>query len=274
MNLRNVRLQRGEQPYVSSAALDALRAIESHVRVDFRKTVVFGLVALVALIVGHDIGGVHASSLNVRLAAYGCALLVVVFGVSASRTAAREVQRVASARAGDSAATPMRLTVLLVGYLIAIISVCGLLGVDIRQLLVGGAVTGIVVGLAAQPVLSNLFAGLVLLFARPYVPGQHVRVLSGAINGPHEGVIVSAGLLYTVLETDDGPLNIPNNTLLASAVGPAPDLPKTRDGETEDAVPARSSATGYVSEPGSDAATVANVVAGAESETKSRQAQE
>jgi small-conductance mechanosensitive channel len=77
-------------------------------------------------------------------------------------------------------------------------------------------------------VLSNLFAGLVLLFARPYVPGQQVRVFSGAIGGPHYGTIVSAGLLYTVLDTAEGPLNIPNSALLGSAVGPS-------DGEPEEA---------------------------------------
>lgn len=72
---------------------------------------------------------------------------------------------------------------------------------------------------AAQPVLGNLFAGLVLQFARPQVLGQRVRAMAGAINGPHVGVIVSAGLLYTMPETDDGPLNIPNSSLLAAACG-------------------------------------------------------
>jgi small-conductance mechanosensitive channel len=100
--------------------------------------------------------------------------------------------------------------------------VCDLAGLQLNQLLVGGAITGIILGLAAQPVLSNLFAGLVLLFARIYVRGQRVRVMAGALNGPLYGVIVSAGLLYTVLETDDGPLNIPNSSLLASAVGRHP----------------------------------------------------
>ena len=46
-----------------------------------------------------------------------------------------------------------------------------LLDVDLRTLLLGGAITGVVVGIAAQQPLSNFFAGLVLLFARPYVPG-------------------------------------------------------------------------------------------------------
>jgi small-conductance mechanosensitive channel len=182
--------------------------------------VVFGLVALAALITGHGVGGVHAPAVRVRLIAYGCAVLVAVFGVVASRTAAREVHRIVVVRAGEVAGTPLRLVVLLGGYLIAAISVCDLVGLQLRQLLVGGAITGIIVGLAAQPVLGNLFAGLVLLFARPYVPGQRIRVMSGAINGPHIGVIVSAGLLYTVLDTAGGPLNIPNSSLLASAVGP------------------------------------------------------
>ena len=240
-------------------AFEALRAIDSRVRPDFRKTVVFGLIALISLVAGHDIGGVHAASVHVRLISYGCALLTAIFGIAASRAAAREVQRVVVARAGAVAATPLRLTALLGGYLIAAISVCDLLGVELRQLLVGGAITGIVVGLAAQPVLSNLFAGLVLLFARPYVPGQQIRVLSGAINGPHEGVVVSAGLLYTMLDTPDGPLNIPNSTLLAAAVGPA-SSDMDREDETVQSIPVPGQATPV----GPDGAALATVIAGAE----------
>jgi small-conductance mechanosensitive channel len=193
------------------------------VRSDFRRTVAFGAVALAALVAGHDIGGVHARSGHVRLIAYGCALLVAVFGIAASRTAAREVQRFTSSRAGAAAAAPLRIGVLLIGYLIAAICVCDLCAVDVGHLLIGGAITGIIVGLAAQPVLGNLFAGIVLLFARLYVPGQRIRVMAGAINGPHEGAIVSSGLLYTMLETADGPLNIPNSALMAAAVAPAGD---------------------------------------------------
>ena len=233
---------------------ESLRQLEMRVRPDFRRTVVFGLAALAALIAGYEVGGVHAGSTRMRLIAYGCAVLVAVCGVAASRTAAREVQRIAVARAGVAAGTPLRVVVLLAGYLTAAISVCDLAGLELRQLLVGGAITGIILGLAAQPVLSNLFAGLVLLFARPYVPGQRVRVMSGALNGPHVGVIVSAGLLYTVLDTDAGPLNIPNSSLLASAVGPAPDEdPDEKPDDAAGAAPAQD-----------DAAATAVVVAGAE----------
>ncbi|XVV16804.1 mechanosensitive ion channel domain-containing protein [Actinoplanes sp. CA-131856] len=194
-------------------------------RPDFRRTLAYGFVAQAALVTGSQFG---TGTIRDRLITYGCALLVAVFGVTATRTAAREVHRIAVARASEAAATPLRVMVELTGYLIAAVSVCDLLEVGLERLLVAGSVTGIVLGLAAQPVLGNLFAGLVILFARPYVPGTRVRVMSGALNGPHVGTIVSAGLLYTVLETDEGPLNIPNSALMASAVGPttaADDVP-------------------------------------------------
>jgi small-conductance mechanosensitive channel len=226
---------------------------------DFRKTVVFGLIALVALIAGSGVGGVHATTFRVRLIAYGCVALVAIFGVAASRTAAREVHRITVARAGEAAGTPLRVIVMLGGYAIAAISVSDLVGLQLNQLLVGGAITGIILGLAAQPVLSNLFAGLVLLFARPYVPGQQVRVMSGALNGPLVGVIVSAGLLYTVLETDDGPLNIPNSSLLASAVGPSLTKPNPADQDGPERTPSDPSA------PIQEAAAFATIVVSAES---------
>jgi small-conductance mechanosensitive channel len=135
--------------------------------------------------------------------------------------------------------------------------VCELIGLHLGQLLVGGAITGIILGLAAQPVLTNLFAGIVLLFARVSVPGQRVRVMSGAINGPHVGVIISAGLLYTALETAEGPLNIPNSSLLAAAVGPSTTSP-------EPAPPTETPQDVGVP-PAQDAAAFATVIAGAES---------
>ncbi|WP_250005166.1 mechanosensitive ion channel family protein [Actinoplanes sp. M2I2] len=205
---------------------DSWTVLEQHVRPDFRKAVVFGLLALAALIVGTQVGDIDSPALRDRLVAWGCAVLVAVAGILSTRTASREVHRITQARAGEVAATPLRLLVQLAGYLITVFVVCDLLGVGLRNVLVGGAVTGVILGLAAQPVLSNLFAGLVLLFARPYLPGQRVRVLSGAIIGPLYGTVVSAGLLYTVLETAEGPLNIPNSALLAAAVGPS-------DGEPE-----------------------------------------
>jgi hypothetical protein len=64
--------------------------------------VAFGLLAPAALIAGHG-AGVHP--VRTRLIADGCAALVAVFGIGASRAAAREVHRIAVARVGGVATT-------------------------------------------------------------------------------------------------------------------------------------------------------------------------
>ena len=64
-----------------------------------------------------------------------------------------------------------------------------------------------------------------LFFARPYVPGQRVKIRSGSMGGPFIGVIVGAGMMYTLIDTDDeGLISMPNAGLMGAAVGPAPEV--------------------------------------------------
>jgi len=205
----------------------ALRAVEARVKPDFRKAVAFAVLALTIDGVTHGIGGVRSTSAHIRLIAYGCAVMFVGFGVLATRSAANEVTRVSRQRAGTAAATPLRLIILLLGYLAVLLVSLDLFAVPVGHLLVGGAVTGVIVGIAAQQTLGNLFAGLVLMFSRPYVPGERIRVRAGALGGALDGTVTSVGLTYTTMETADGIVNIPNSGLLGAAVGPIPDPDRT-----------------------------------------------
>jgi small-conductance mechanosensitive channel len=119
--------------------------------------------------------------------------------------------------------------------------VLAMLKVDLGNLLVGGAVTGVVIGIAAQQTLGNFFAGLVLFFARPYVPGQRVKVHTGGLGGPFVGVIVGAGIMYTFIETKAGVVSLPNAGLLAAAIGPPDEDDDTPD-DDEQGVPTDPSA--------------------------------
>jgi small-conductance mechanosensitive channel len=208
----------------------AIRAVDSKVRPDFRRAMVCAVLAFILDGAAPYFGGVHAATLEGRLVAYGAAAGFVVFGLAATRSAASELTRVSLSRAGAAAATPLRVACLLVGYLIVALTAMDLFALPIGNLLVGGAVTGMIVGIAAQQSLSNVFAGFVLLFARPYIPGEKVRIRSGALGGTLDGTVTSVGLLYTTLSTQDGVLNIPNGGLLAAAVGPLPreEEPPTR----------------------------------------------
>jgi small-conductance mechanosensitive channel len=110
----------------------------------------------------------------------------------------------------------MRLLTMAVALLIAL----GVAGVGTGSLIAGGAFTAIVLGLAAQQTLGNLFAGLVLITARPFRVGQRVRLQAGAIGGIHEGVVSSLGLMYTTLARGADRIMIPNMQVISAVVMP------------------------------------------------------
>ncbi|MHA3704046.1 mechanosensitive ion channel family protein, partial [Jatrophihabitans sp. YIM 134969] len=213
------KVRRGDQ---RDALRDAARTVEAKVPADFRIAIATGVLAIVAAIVQQALFPVSSDSTTTKLIGYGLALVFLVLGIVAVRSLASELSRVSTAKGGRTAAQAIRVTTLLVGYLLVILVTLGIIDVRLGNLLVGGALTGVVIGIAAQQALGNIFAGLVLLFSRPYVPGEAIRVNAGGLGGPHDGVVVSVGLTYTVLLTSYGPLNIPNAQLLAAAIGPQP----------------------------------------------------
>lgn len=205
--LRRPRPARGTSP------------LADRVTADFRRAVVYAVLAATAYGVSRGFS-VHSAHQSDRIVAYCSGAAFVVFAVQAVRSLANELARLMRVHAGSATATSLRVLVLIVGYVVVLLLALDVFAVPVGNLLLGGAVTGIILGIAAQQALGNVFAGVVLLVARPYVPGQRVRVVGGAV-GAQEGVVTSVGLVYTTLATDEGPLNIPNSALLGAAIGPA-----------------------------------------------------
>jgi small-conductance mechanosensitive channel len=114
-----------------------------------------------------------------------------------------------------------------VGFLVRLVTIAitllvGLhvVGVSPQALAVGGAFTAVILGLAAQQTLGNVFAGMVLLTARPFRVGERVRLQAGVVGGTIEGTVSSLGLLYTTLTRGYDRILIPNNVVLAAAIVP------------------------------------------------------
>jgi small-conductance mechanosensitive channel len=122
---------------------------------------------------------------------------------------------------GSAHAAVVRYMLVLISGFAIIVTSLALLHIDVRQLLLGGAVAGVILGIAAQQALGNVFAGLVLLLARPFNVGDRVRIRAGALSGTIEGTLVEISITYVRLQTADGPLYLPNSMVLAAAVGPA-----------------------------------------------------
>jgi small-conductance mechanosensitive channel len=93
-------------------------------------------------------------------------------------------------------------------------------GVTNQDLVPAAAATAVIVALAAQQTLGNLFAGVVLLSARPFVVGDRVRLQGGDLAGDMEGTVSSLGLLHTVMSNGDDLMLIPNRSVLNVAIIP------------------------------------------------------
>jgi small-conductance mechanosensitive channel len=73
--------------------------------------------------------------------------------------------------------------------------------------------------------LSSIFAGVVLLLSRPVDIGDRVWVRSCPMGGEVRGTVTEISLLYVRIDTCDGPANLPNQQVLAAAVGQVADEP-------------------------------------------------
>jgi len=102
----------------------------------------------------------------------------------------------------------LRATLLATGLLTAL----GTLGVDTGALIAGLGMTGFALGFAVRDALSNLLAGILLLFYEPFQRDDHITVAG------HQGRVSDVNLRYTTLEAEGKTILIPNSQLFNNAV--------------------------------------------------------
>jgi small conductance mechanosensitive channel len=145
---------------------------------------------------------------------------MVVLGWALARDVGRWVAPWLFRRVDPSTAGTLGFLLRLTFLIAAVLWALKIAGVRPETLAVGGAITAVIFGLAAQQTLGNLIAGLVLLSARPFRVGDQVRLHSGGIAGQLEGRVASLGLLYTTFSQGQDSIMVPNSIVLSSAVIP------------------------------------------------------
>lgn len=104
-------------------------------------------------------------------------------------------------------------------YVILGLGVLSALQIDLTGLLAAGAVVGVVVGVAAQTSLGSVFAGLVLLMARPFVVGNWVHIRTYLFGGiEYSGIVTHIGVVYTSVDVGGRLVRIPNSGVLMAAL--------------------------------------------------------
>ena len=150
------------------------------------------------------------------------AAVFLVFGLAASFGLSGQARDLLRPAIGAAHAGVLRYALVLAGIFTVLVITLNIASVPVGQLVLGGAVTGVLIGIAAQQSLSNLFAGMVLLFARPFRVGDRVRFRAGALAGLLDGTVTDISIAYVRLETTDGLVFVPNSQALAACVGPLP----------------------------------------------------
>jgi small-conductance mechanosensitive channel len=200
-----------------------------------------GAVAMAALVAGSAFGDLHGKAIDPKIIAWTCAPVLAVFGVLASSRISTALSHLAAERGAQAASAAAKVASAAVGYVFVFFSVLAVLEVSVEKILVGAGLAGVVLGIAAQQSLGNVFAGVVLIVARPFSVGDHIRVRAGALGGIFEAWVCEMSLTYVTLYADEGLLKVPNSAMLAAGIhqlsraSPPAGVPTTANGFTEPA---------------------------------------
>jgi small conductance mechanosensitive channel len=138
------------------------------------------------------------------------AILILITGIFVSRWVGRWLRHALSRIELEP---PVRLLLVRIAHalVMALFAVMSLqnLGVELLPLLAGLGVAGAAVALATQGILSNLAAGLTIIFTKPFRVGQYISIVD------KEGQVESISLFNTTLShVDRSLIVIPNRKVV------------------------------------------------------------
>ncbi len=132
--------------------------------------------------------------------------------------------------------TTLKFLISIVWYGIMGIAVAAAFGIDVSSVILGSAFLSIVLGLAAQTVLSNIIAGIAILLSEPVKVGDRITIDTWQfgnvfpsyppkffsqdilLNG-FTGTVKTIKFMYTIMADDEGAiLEIPNSIVIQSLI--------------------------------------------------------
>jgi small conductance mechanosensitive channel len=138
------------------------------------------------------------------------ALAIIIGGLLAARWIGNALDRWLERKAMEP---PMRMLIVrivrLLIFVLALVAALGTAGMDMTILIAGFSVAGVGVGFALQGVLGNLFAGLTIIFTKPFRVGEWIEI--AGVQGQVKTVALFA---TTLLHTDMSRVVIPNGKII------------------------------------------------------------
>lgn len=142
-------------------------------------------------------------------------LVIILLGFWVSGRISRLIRRRLSAlKSFDATLTPVIASIIrYIILLIAFVAGLGSFGIETTSIIAVIGAAGLAVGLALQGTLSNVAAGVMLLFLRPFKVGDWMET------GTVSGTVNEIGLFSTVINTFDNIyISVPNSSIWGSII--------------------------------------------------------
>jgi small-conductance mechanosensitive channel len=145
--------------------------------------------------------------------------IAVYFGASSSllHLLTSQFYRSSVQRLGVRRAATLRFSIRVCGYIVILLGLLAILHIPVSKILVGSALIGVILSVAAQQSLANFFASVVIIIDHPFSVGQGITLVSGGLGGMYKGTVTDINFSHTTLEMEDGShVKLPNAPLLSA----------------------------------------------------------
>jgi small conductance mechanosensitive channel len=142
-------------------------------------------------------------------------LVIIILGFWISGQLAKMIRkRLSKVKAFDDTLVPVFVsTIRYAILLIAIVAGLGSFGIETTSIIAVIGAAGLAIGLALQGTLSNVAAGVMLLFIRPFKIGDWIET------GSVSGIVNEIGLFSTIINTFDNIyISVPNSSIWGSII--------------------------------------------------------
>ena len=165
------------------------------------------------------------------------ALVIVVVAYLIFRVVLNFVRMYLSRFMSPSKIHPIIFLITLAGYFIIGVATIAGLGINVSSIILGGSLFSVVLGLAAQTVLSNQFGGILLTVVRPFNIGDYITINTWQYGGAfpvlfpkyfsedriestaYTGVVKDISINYTTIRLNSGDLvRLPNGVVVIAAI--------------------------------------------------------
>ncbi|MCL4364710.1 MAG: mechanosensitive ion channel family protein [Candidatus Marsarchaeota archaeon] len=194
---------------------------------------------LVISIIVLAVGSFVAVSFNIVPLKYSSlfyGLVFIIAGVAATTGISKVVYSKMAKSVGEHNATSLSFIVKIFGYTLTLLVLFSYFKISVTAALAAGGFSGLILGLASQNVMSNIFGGITILTTKPFKINDRITVSTWQygliapayppkfwsndfIIPGYTGIVKVVSLIYTQIITDDNvPLKIPNSVLIQAAI--------------------------------------------------------